>query len=150
MQFLRRWIFTFIGVAAAFLVLGVEKIDGFYLFVPVDKYYVDLLISVLLIVAGILLDSNIRKLEKEREIEKKLRQTNEELDTANRAIRESLANVKILKGLLPICASCKKVRDDKGYWQQVEVYFRDRTDAKFTHWLCPECVIKRSQHPPRR
>ena len=54
-------------------------------------------------------------------------------------LQHALANVKTLKGLLPICASCKKVRDDKGYWQQVEVYVRERTEAEFSHGLCPDC-----------
>jgi hypothetical protein len=50
--------------------------------------------------------------------------------------------VKTLSGLLPICASCKKIRDDSGYWTQVEVYVRDHTEADFTHSICPECAKK--------
>jgi CheY-like chemotaxis protein len=57
-------------------------------------------------------------------------------------LREALANVKVLRGLLPICASCKKIRDDKGYWEQIEVYIRDHSDADFTHGLCPDCIKK--------
>ncbi len=64
-----------------------------------------------------------------------LRRLNEELQAA-------LARVKTLRGLLPICASCKKIRNDQGYWQQVEVYIRDHSEADFTHGLCPECLIK--------
>lgn len=64
-----------------------------------------------------------------------LRRMNEELEAA-------LARVKTLHGLLPICASCKKIRDDHGYWQQVEVFIRDHSEADFTHGLCPECLIK--------
>jgi PAS domain S-box-containing protein len=56
------------------------------------------------------------------------------------ALRESLAKIKTLGGLIPICASCKKIRDDKGYWQQVEVYIRDHSEAEFSHGLCPECA----------
>lgn len=41
-----------------------------------------------------------------------------------------------------ICASCKKIRDDKGYWEQVEVYIRDHSEAEFSHGLCPECMKK--------
>ena len=55
-------------------------------------------------------------------------------------LRESLANVKLLSGFLPICASCKKIRDDKGYWNQIEAYLRDHSDAKFSHGLCPDCT----------
>jgi hypothetical protein len=47
---------------------------------------------------------------------------------------------KTLRGLLPICAHCKHVRDDDGYWHQVEVYVRDRTEAEFSHGICPKCM----------
>jgi len=55
-------------------------------------------------------------------------------------LQESLAQVKELKGLLPICANCKKIRNDKGYWQVVEGYIGEHTDATFTHGMCPECM----------
>ena len=54
-------------------------------------------------------------------------------------LRTALDEVKTLKGLLPICASCKKIRDDHGYWNHVESYFAAHTDVRFTHGLCPEC-----------
>ena len=57
-------------------------------------------------------------------------------------LQEALARVKMLSGLLPICASCKKIRDDKGYWHQVEVYVRDHSEAEFSHGLCPDCAKK--------
>lgn len=57
-------------------------------------------------------------------------------------LQEALANVKTLKGLLPICAWCKKVRDDQGYWQQIEAYVRDRSEADFSHGICPACARK--------
>jgi PAS domain-containing protein len=57
-------------------------------------------------------------------------------------LQEALAQVKTLSGLLPICASCKKIRDDRGYWTQVEVYVRDHSQAEFTHSICPDCATK--------
>jgi PAS domain S-box-containing protein len=57
-------------------------------------------------------------------------------------LQEALAKVRTLSGLLPICASCKKIRDDKGYWEQIEVYIRDRSEAEFSHGICPECAQK--------
>jgi len=54
-------------------------------------------------------------------------------------LREALSKVKTLSGLLPICASCKRIRDDQGYWNQIEAYIRDRSDAEFSHGICPEC-----------
>jgi hypothetical protein len=55
-------------------------------------------------------------------------------------LQESLDNVKTLKGLVPICSSCKKIRDDGGYWQQVEEYVAKHTEADFSHGLCDECA----------
>jgi hypothetical protein len=57
-------------------------------------------------------------------------------------LQEALANIKKLGGLLPICASCKKIRDDEGYWKQVEVYIHEHSEAEFTHSICPECAKK--------
>lgn len=63
------------------------------------------------------------------------------LVTAILALRhkETLAHVKNLYGLLPICASCKKIRDDRGSWNHIETYLREHSEAEFTHGLCPEC-----------
>ena len=55
-------------------------------------------------------------------------------------LQEALANVKTLSGFLPICASCKKIRDDTGYWNQIEQYIKDHSEAEFSHGLCPECA----------
>jgi DNA-binding response OmpR family regulator len=55
-------------------------------------------------------------------------------------LREAGEKVKLLSGLIPICAHCKKIRDDKGYWNQIEVYIRDHSEASFTHGICPECA----------
>lgn len=55
-------------------------------------------------------------------------------------LRDALASVKTLKGLLPICAACKKIRDDRGYWERIEDYLRDHSEAEFTHGLCPKCL----------
>ena len=58
-------------------------------------------------------------------------------------IREHFENeIKTLRGILPICASCKKIRDDKGYWQQVEIYVSKNSKAEFSHGYCPECLKK--------
>lgn len=57
-------------------------------------------------------------------------------------LKETIAKVKTLGGLLPICANCKKIRDDKGYWNQLEGYIQDHSEAEFTHGICPECIEK--------
>jgi AmiR/NasT family two-component response regulator len=63
-----------------------------------------------------------------------------ELRRLNAELQDALAKVKMLSGMLPICASCKKIRDDQGYWQQVEVYIRDHSEAELSHGICPECM----------
>ncbi len=55
---------------------------------------------------------------------------------------KALTEVKTLKGFLPICSSCKKIRNDKGYWQAVEQYIKEHSDAEFTHGICPDCMKK--------
>ncbi|HME45207.1 MAG TPA: response regulator [Syntrophorhabdales bacterium] len=57
-------------------------------------------------------------------------------------LQEALAEIKTLKGFIPICASCKKIRDDQGYWNQLEAYISKHTDAVLSHGLCPECAEK--------
>ncbi|OQX17760.1 MAG: hypothetical protein BWK76_09585 [Desulfobulbaceae bacterium A2] len=57
-------------------------------------------------------------------------------------LREAMAKVKTLSGLLPICASCKKVRDDHGYWSQIEAYVSQHSEAQFSHGICPDCIKK--------
>lgn len=57
-------------------------------------------------------------------------------------LQEALAQVKTLRGLLPICANCKRIRDDQGYWHSVESYIREHSDADFSHGICPDCARK--------
>jgi DNA-binding response OmpR family regulator len=64
------------------------------------------------------------------------------LFATNLELRNALAEVKKLSGFLPICALCKKIRNDTGYWQQIEAYIRDHSEAQFSHSICPECLEK--------
>lgn len=57
-------------------------------------------------------------------------------------LKDALSRVNQLSGLLPICASCKKIRDDSGYWNQIEAYIRDHSEADFSHGICPDCANK--------
>jgi CheY-like chemotaxis protein len=75
-----------------------------------------------------------------RGLQKTLEQKNEQLQIKNSELEAALAKVKLLAGMLPICANCKKVRDDEGYWQSVEVYIRDHSEAEFSHSICPDCM----------
>jgi len=69
-------------------------------------------------------------------------QAEEERERLVTSLKEALAKVKTLQGLLPICASCKKIRDDKGYWNQIESYLEDHSELSFSHSVCPECFKK--------
>lgn len=64
----------------------------------------------------------------------------QEVKRLNKELEEALTEIKTLRGILPICASCKKIRDDKGYWQQIELYIAHRSDALFSHGICPDCA----------
>jgi PleD family two-component response regulator len=68
-----------------------------------------------------------------------LRALQKQLAERVRELEEAMGQIKALRGLLPICASCKKVRDDQGYWQDVEVYIRNHADVDFSHSICPDC-----------
>ncbi|BBO66645.1 transcriptional regulator [Desulfosarcina alkanivorans] len=63
-----------------------------------------------------------------------------ELRRLNQALELALVEIKRLQGILPICAKCKKIRDDKGYWQQIEAYISDHSEAEFSHSICPDCA----------
>lgn len=76
-----------------------------------------------------------------RNLQKTLQVQNNELQQKNKELQQALSSVNTLSGLLPICAHCKKIRDDAGYWQDVEIYIRDHSDAVLSHGLCPDCVV---------
>ncbi len=78
-----------------------------------------------------------------------LKLRNEELRKANQELKEEIARreraeqeIKVMSGLIPICASCKKIRNDEGFWQQIEIYIKDHSEAEFSHGICPECKVK--------
>jgi len=72
-----------------------------------------------------------------------LKQAEEERERLILELQEALANIKTLHGLLPICSLCKKIRDDTGYWNQIESYLRKHSTADFSHGICPECLNRR-------
>jgi len=74
----------------------------------------------------------------------KIQSQNEELEQHRERLEEmvdeALSEITTLSGLLPICSYCKKVRDDKGYWEQIESYIEEHSDAEFSHGMCPDCL----------
>jgi hypothetical protein len=87
-----------------------------------------------------------KEISRRREVEEELRNYETQLeamvDQRTKELQTALANVKMLTGMLPICASCKNIRDDEGYWHQVEVYIRSHSDVEFSHGICPDCSLK--------
>jgi len=71
-----------------------------------------------------------------------------ERDLLIEELRGALEKVKVLSGLLPICSKCKKIRDDKGYWNLLEAYIEDHTDASFSHSICPGCFDELYRNEP--
>jgi len=72
----------------------------------------------------------------------KIRKLQQDLEEKNRQLQQAMTEIKKLEGIIPICSICKKIRDDKGYWSQLEAYFEEHSEAKFSHSLCQECAKK--------
>lgn len=82
------------------------------------------------------LERSVAELREARDhLEARVTQRTEEL-------RQTLEKVNVLRGLLPICSTCKKIRDDQGYWKQVEQFVSERSEARFTHGICPDCLTQ--------
>jgi len=84
--------------------------------------------------------ARVRAGERIKRAEDALREKEKQQQILISQLKDALAEIKTLKGCIPICASCKKIRDDEGYWDQLEAYISKHTDAIFTHGLCPECA----------
>ena len=95
-------------------------------------YFIEKWESRVLLLANIVLK---KEMDERKRIEKEQKKLISELKIA-------MGEVKKLSGFLPICSSCKKIRDDEGYWNQIESYIRDHSEAEFSHSICPECAKK--------
>ena len=109
-------------------------------------YISTLILAIIFILSIVIIRQGIRESRKRRLVEQKLQEHYNQLDdlvkerTAD--LEEALSEVKLLSGFLPICASCKKIRDDKGYWNQIESYIQQHSEAEFSHSICPGCAEK--------
>jgi len=72
------------------------------------------------------------------EIDRLSREKDNKIEELNMALTE----IRTLRGIIPICSSCKKIRDDKEHWNQIEIYIKEHSDAEFSHGICPECAEK--------
>ncbi len=78
----------------------------------------------------------------EASLKKKVAERTQELELSNKELKAALRNVKKLSGLLPICGHCKKIRDDNGYWNQIDSYIQENSEAEFSHSICQDCAKK--------
>ena len=81
-------------------------------------------------------------LELNDDLEAQVQMRTAELTRANLELQEALDNINTLQKLIPICANCKNIRDDEGFWKQVEVYFSEQANTSFSHGICPDCSQK--------
>ena len=122
-----------------FLVLVILMINPFSF--GIHPYAYD--VSIRFLVSFLLVAILAYGLEASREkYEQMLTRKNASLLIEKENLQKAMGEIKTLSGLIPICSSCKKIRDDKGYWQQVEVYVRDHSSADFSHGICPDCARK--------
>lgn len=113
-----------------------EKADGFMQLAERSQNRAEN-ISVILVFVGVFLSALIAFISVQYVLKVEKVLVNE-----RNKLQKALSKIKTLSGLLPICASCKKIRDDKGYWNQIESYIRDHSEAEFSHSICPPCAEK--------
>ncbi len=123
----------------------IERIDDKPLRYPEFLHLVFFLVGFVTIVSIYFIEKretkilSLSNMALKQEIEERKR-VEEEREKLIYELQQALEKVKTLSGLLPICSGCKKIRDDQGYWNQMEEYIRDHSEADFTHSICPECV----------
>ena len=111
-----------------------------------DEFLQDTIVTALLLGAGLAALVSLVVLSQQREqehveaISRRLSEVNETLAERNRTLDEALREIRTLQGIIPICASCKKIRNDSGYYEALEEYIGRHSHASFTHTLCPECL----------
>ena len=146
----RRRATAYYAVTALFTVAAAAHVLLTSIGVMNARWLVETPITSLLISTSILLwtfelaeRARVRARHERRTLEEQVRRRTSELEQA-------LGEVKTLSGLLPICSHCKRIRDDAGYWGTVESYIRERTDASFTHGICPDCLAEHFPHRSQR
>jgi nitrate/nitrite-specific signal transduction histidine kinase len=87
-------------------------------------------------------DELAREVDERKKVEVALHKSKEDLERTNKELEKRLHEIKTLQGILPICSYCKKIRNDKGSWEQMEMYIRDHSEAEFSHGMCDDCAKK--------
>lgn len=144
--------FAWIAIAAAITLMGFRRLEslvsllsGSASFEPDLLFELNgLVISILMLTGMNLIRPTFSALARseveQREMSAKLAALSKEQALLIGELQAALGNIRTLKGMLPICASCKKIRDDEGYWSQLEAYVSRHSEAEFTHAICPDCL----------
>jgi hypothetical protein len=139
-QFMKGRLDFTIG-ACAFMNLGSIVVGYLYLNMIPTELIGSFLLLIPLNTLGIVIARSINRSKRSEYIAlMDFERINAEKEKLIKKLRSALAEVRTLQGFLPICARCHKIRDDKGYWERIEVYIQDRTQAKFSHGVCPDCA----------
>ncbi|SHK15687.1 hypothetical protein SAMN02745216_02972 [Desulfatibacillum alkenivorans DSM 16219] len=141
-QFLNNEFYYTIA-ACAFLGVGSLFTSLFFLDMDFSGFIGSILFLIPINFLGvIILRSNNRTRRLEYVSYRELAKSNERNEELIKKLRASLDEINVLRGFIPICAYCKKVRDDEGYWKQIESYLEERSNLEFSHGMCPDCAEK--------
>ncbi|MBU2552074.1 MAG: hypothetical protein KKB20_26925 [Proteobacteria bacterium] len=133
--------FSYTLFACVFTGVGAILTSVIYLNINFSEFIASILFLVPINFLGIIILRSINRARRHEYLAfTDLEKANDEKEDLIQELRDTLAEVKTLRGFIPICANCKKIRNDKGYWEQVEKYLADRTEVQFTHAICPDCV----------
>ena len=109
---------------------------------PYEQYQLDEIVIVLIVFAFGLGIFSFRRWREQLREHAELKRLMAEKEKMIAELQDASKKIRILKGYLPICAHCKKIRDDEGHWQQLEKYFSEHSEAQFSHGVCPICLRK--------
>ena len=125
-----------------YLKVGAYADYGDFTFIQVaKKYWLEITVLLIFFLIGMSVIGYISRVNRVLKITKYSLETEvNERKIIQEELEDKLNEIKVLHGILPICSFCKKIRDDKGYWEQVEVYIHDHSDVDFSHGVCPQCL----------
>lgn len=135
--------FGWTAISAAIVLMGARRLVSAYHALFLQGLQPDLGFEVLGLITSLLMVAGVAWIAP---IFRSMKDLHDRQEKLIEELREAAANINTLKGLLPICSACKKIRDDRGYWSQIETYLGRHSEAEFSHSICPECAEKLYGH----
>ncbi len=126
-------------IISGVLLMAFRRTISLYRYMSSGEHATDLMAESVALIVSLLFLAGILYVTRMIESEVRNRREKERLIVD---LRNALAEIKTLKGIVPICSSCKKIRDDRGYWSRLEEYLSEHSDAEVSHGICPECAGK--------